>query len=283
MRYSTISRVRNARCIDAPATLKRSGISPAYRGFIVKSLLHMRRAPASNGAAHQFHFEAPDVPHSQSAQIDEEPTSDSTPSETPGPSPVNPPLRPVTPLHAVQLTPAQANGRAVQLADAAEVERMLDNEELTVFHIFRTFDYSVNLLFYPRELKYFVALLQDDQLWRVLTTSDLNMAKQLFHHMQEQATRLADDQTRRLQLEAHNEQLKRLIAESETQAERLRQSLQRTSAQDQTVTSRQHQLRKEVAQLEAQRTAAQAQLNKMHRQVHQLNVASNEAIPHMPR
>ncbi|MEM5434554.1 DUF2968 domain-containing protein [Paraburkholderia diazotrophica] len=249
----------------------------------MKSLLHMRRAPAGNGAARQFHFEAPDVPRSQSVQSDEEPVSESTTSETPGPSSVNPPLRPVTPLHAVQLAPVQPNGRAVQLADAADVERMLDNEELTVFHIFRTFDYSVNLLFYPRELKYFVALLQDDQLWRVLTTSDMNTAKQLFHHMQEQATRLADGQTRRLQLEAQNEQLKRLIAESETQAERLRQSLQRTSAQDQTVTSRQHQLRKDIAQLEAQRTAAQAQLNKMHRQVHQLNVASNEAIPHMPR
>lgn len=286
MGYSTILRARNARCIDCidvSANPTRSGPLSAYRGFIVKSLLNMRRASAANGAARQFHFQATDVQHAEPEKIDEQPASDSTPSDTFGPSPVNAPLRPVTPLHAVQLAPAQPNGRAVQLADATEIERMLDSEALTVFHVFRTFDYSVNLLFYPRELKYFVALFQEDQLWRVLTTSDMNTAKQLFHHMQEQATRLADGQTRRVQLEAQNEQLKRLIAESETQAEQLRQNLQRTAAQDQAVTSRQHQLRKDVSQLEAQRTAAQAQLNKVHRQVHQLNVASNEAIPHTPR
>jgi hypothetical protein len=47
------------------------------------------------------------------------------------------------------------------MASAAEVERMLNESELTTFHVFRTFDYSVTLLFYPKELKYFVALSQD--------------------------------------------------------------------------------------------------------------------------
>jgi hypothetical protein len=41
-------------------------------------------------------------------------------------------------------------------------------------------------------------------------------------------------------------------------------------------------VRKEVSQLEAQRVAAQAHLNKAHRQMQQLNLTSNEAIPHLP-
>jgi len=279
--YSTISRVGNAHCIDAPATLTRYGFPAAYRGPIVKNLLNMRRATVSNGAAAHLHFQ----PHNpaQAAPLDDLPTSESDAGATIEARPASSPPRPVTPLHAVQVTPSAPNGRAVQLADAADVERMSDNAELKTFHTFRTFDYSVSLLFYPKELKYFVALFQEDRLWRVLSTSDINTAKQLFHHMQDQATRLSDGETRRLQLEAQNEQLKRAIAESEAHAERLRQGLQRTTEQDQAVTSRQHQLRKELAQLEAQRTAAQAQLNKTHRQVHQLNVANNEAIPHIPR
>lgn len=285
MHYSTISRVDNARCIDAPANLKRYGFPAAYRGSIVKNLLNMRRAAVSNGAAAHLHF-PPQHPsqhaaRSEPAQLDDLPgesDAGATVDERPASQP-----RPVTPLHAVQVTPSAPNGRAVQLADANDVERMTDDAELKTFHTFRTFDYSVSLLFYAKELKYFVALFQEDRMWRVLSTSDMNTAKQLFHHMQEQATRLADGETRRLQLEAQNEQMKRLIAESEAHAERLRQNLQRTTEQDHAVTGRQHQLRKDLAQLEAQRTAAQAQLNKAHRQVHQLNVANNEAIPHIPR
>ncbi|WP_336599178.1 DUF2968 domain-containing protein [Paraburkholderia bengalensis] len=221
--------------------------------------------------------------HAESARADPLPADESDAPVAIDDRPVNVPPRPVTPLHAVPLTPSQANGRTVQMAEVADVERMLDGAELTSFHVFRTFDYSVKLLFYPKELKYYVALLQEDRLWRVLTTPDMNTARQLFHHMQEQAVRLADGETRRLQLQAQNEQLKRQIAESEARAERLREGLQRTAAQDQAVTSKQHQLRKDLAQLEAQRTAAQAQLNKMHRQLHQLNVASNDTIPHLPR
>ncbi|WP_346778379.1 DUF2968 domain-containing protein [Paraburkholderia sp. Tr-20389] len=253
----------------------------------MKNLLNMRRTAVSNGAAAHLHFPpqrpVPSASQSEPARLDDLAESESDASATIDERPASQSPRPVTPLHAVQVTPSAPNGRAVQLADANDVERMADDAELKTFHTFRTFDYSVSLLFYPKELKYYVALFQEDRMWRVLTTSDMNTAKQLFHHMQEQATRLADGETRRLQLEAQNEQLKRLIAESEAHAERLRQGLQRTTEQDQAVTGRQHQLRKDLAQLEAQRTAAQAQLNKAHRQVHQLNVANNEAIPHIPR
>jgi hypothetical protein len=62
----------------------------------------------------------------------------------------------------------------------------------------------------------------------------------------------------------------------------MRGELQRHAAHEQSVMGRQHQVRKEVAQLEAQRVAAQAQLNKAYRQLHQLNVASNEVVPHLP-
>ncbi|HEX7910285.1 MAG TPA: DUF2968 domain-containing protein [Paraburkholderia sp.] len=192
------------------------------------------------------------------------------------------PVRPVTTLRPVPVVPSQVCTRGVQIADTSEVEWLCKEEALTPFRVFRSFDYSVSLLFHAKELAYYIALYQDGSLWRALKAADLEAAESAFHHFEEQATRLSEGETRRAQLEAQNEQLARMIASSEAQAERLRNDLQRRGAQEQTVSSRQHQVRKEVAQLEAQRIAAQAHLNKAHRQIHQLNLASNEAIPHLP-
>lgn len=250
----------------------------------MKSLLNLRRAALANGAASALPFSQDEARHldpADSAGLSVNGEHDAPPG-TDG-HPVTAPVRPVTTLHPVQTNLGQSNGRSVSIADATEVERLMEEAALTSFQVFRSFDYSVSLLFHVRELKYYVALYQDGHLWRALAAHDLTTAKSLFHHLQDQAIRLADGQTRRLQLEAQNEQLKRLIARSETEAERLRRGVQRTATHDHEVTNRQHQLRKEVSQLEAQRAAAQAQLNKMQRQVHQLNIASNEGMPHLAR
>jgi hypothetical protein len=206
------------------------------------------------------------------------PASAGTPATAPGAEPV----RPVTTLRPVPVVPSQVSARGVQMADTAEIEWLAEEEALTPFRVFRSFAYSVSLLFHAKELAYYVALYQDGSLWRALKAADLEAAEAAFHHFVEQATRLSDGETRRAQLEAQNEQLARMIARSEAHAERLRTDLQRRSAQEQTVSTRQHQVRKDVSQLEAQRVAAQAHLNKAHRQIHQLNLTSNEGIPHLP-
>ncbi|CAE6696124.1 DUF2968 domain-containing protein [Paraburkholderia nemoris] len=203
------------------------------------------------------------------------------PADAPS-APVAEPARPVTTLRPVPVVPSQVSARGVQMADTAEIEWLAEEEALTPFRVFRSFAYSVSLLFHAKELAYYVALYQDGSLWRALKAAELEAAEAAFHHFEEQATRLSEGETRRAQLEAQNEQLARMIARSEAQAERLRTDLQRRGAQEQTVSNRQHQVRKEVSQLEAQRVAAQAHLNKAHRQIHQLNLTSNEGIPHLP-
>lgn len=189
--------------------------------------------------------------------------------------------RPVSTLHPVPVMPAHLNGRPVQIADGATFEALHAADELLTFRVYRCFAYTVSLFFHPPTLGYFVALHQESVLWRALKANDLDAAGSAFHLMQEQATRLADGETRRVQLVAQNAELTRQIEESEAQAERLRVDLQRHAEQEVTVTGRQSQVRKEVAQLEAQRIAAQAQLNKAHRALHQLKVATSEGVPHL--
>lgn len=202
------------------------------------------------------------------------------PERTSAPQETMPPL---TTLRAVAAMPAQGGARGtVTTADTAEVDDLCAQEALAPFRVFRSFAYSASLLFHARDLGYYIALYHDNTLWRALKAADTESAEAAFHHFQELATRLADTEARRLQLEAQNEQVARLIVSSESRAERLRMHLQRVSMQEQAVSARQHQLRKEVAQLEAQRVAMQAHLNKVQRQLHQLNLVNNENLPHLP-
>jgi hypothetical protein len=236
----------------------------------VKSLLNRRSASLATGPSHlvQVAHDSAASPHEHDAHD----VRDNSPASITA-APAN--------ASSEAVVPSQVSGRPVQMADTAEVEWLAEEEALTPFRVFRSFDYSVSLLFHARELVYYVALYQEGALWRALKAADLDAAEAAFHHFEEQATRLSEGETRRAQLAAQNEQLARMIAQSEAQAERLRCDLQRNAAQEQAVTGRQHQVRKEVSQLEAQRVAAQAQLNKAHRQIHQLNLTSNEGVPHL--
>jgi len=266
----------------------------------VKSFLNRRGAVRSNGASHLVAVEH-EPPHeatpteNAAAERDEpaaraasgsDATGASAPADTEtlaasAPDPATA-LRPISTLHAVPAVPAHLGNRPVQLADGAAFEALVAANELTTFRVFRSFDYAVTLLFHTHTLAYFVTLHQDNTLWHALRAADLDAASAAFHHLEEQATRLAEGETRLAQLAAQNAMLTKQIEQSEAQAERLRVNLQRHTEQEHRVNARQHQVRKDVAQLEAQRIAAQAQLNKAHRTIHQLSVTSNEGVPHLP-
>jgi hypothetical protein len=221
----------------------------------VKSLLNRRSAVLTTGPSHLVQMAHDSATTSHDALNASPAAIAAAPAAASSETVEN--TRPVTTLRPVPVVPSPPTGRAIQIADTAEVEWLAEEEALTPFRVFRSFDYSVSLLFHARELAYYVALYQEGALWRALKAADLDAAEAAFHHFEEQATRLSEGETRRAQLAAQNEQLA------------------------QAVTGRQHQVRKEVSQLEAQRVAAQAQLNKAHRQIHQLNLTSNEGVPHL--
>ncbi|CAM2183657.1 DUF2968 domain-containing protein [Paraburkholderia sacchari] len=259
----------------------------------MKSFLNRRSAGLSNGASHLVAVEpgtppeaAPesDAAHAASGGGVVVDAGASSGAETLAPDApdAGTAARPVSTLHAVPAVPAHLSNRPVQVAEGASFEALAAADELITFRVFRSFDYVVTLLFHGPTLSYFATLHQDNTLWYALRAADLDSASAAFHHLEEQATRLADGETRLAQLAAQNAMLTKQIEQAETQAERLRIDLQRHAEQEHRVSARQHQVRKDVAQLETQRIAAQAQLNKAHRTIHQLSVASNEGVPHLP-
>ncbi|MCG5074294.1 DUF2968 domain-containing protein [Paraburkholderia tagetis] len=258
----------------------------------MKSFLNRRSAGLSDGASHvvavELETQHEATPMGSSARLADGGAviDDGAPADpetlAPSMADTTAPPCPVSTLHAVPAVPAYLSNRPVQVAEGASFEALAAANELTTFRVFRSFDYAVTLLFHGRTLSYFTTLHQDNTLWHALRTTDLESASAAFHHLEEQATRLAEGETRLAQLAAQNAMLTKQIEQSEAQAERLRVDLQRHAEQEHRVSARQHQVRKDVAQLEAQRVAAQAQLNKAHRTIHQLSVASNEGVPHLP-
>lgn len=258
----------------------------------MKSFLNRRSAGRSAGASHLVAVE-PETPpeaapenHAARAVSGGVVIDDGAPTSAEMLAPNSPDAaaaaRPVSTLHAVPAVPAHLSNRPVQVAEGASFEALAAADELVTFRVFRSFDYVVTLLFHGPTLAYFATLHQDNTLWHALRAADLDSASAAFHHLEEQATRLAEGETRLAQLAAQNAMLTKQIEQAEAQAERLRVDLQRHAEQEHRVSARQHQVRKDVAQLEAQRIAAQAQLNKAHRTIHQLSVASNEGVPHLP-
>jgi myosin heavy subunit len=188
----------------------------------------------------------------------------------------------VTPLRAVSASAQQSGAHAVRAAQLADVEWLIQEGALATFRSFSSFAYGASLLFHASELTYYVVLHHESAVWRVLKADDIDSAEPAFRHFIEQATRLAEAEMRRAHLEAQNEQLARLNAESEKQVERTRIDIQRGASMDQQVAMRQQQLRKELAHLEAQRVASHVQLNRLQRQMHQLNASGSDGLPHLP-
>ena len=93
--------------------------------------------------------------------------------------------------------------------------------------------------------------------------------------------RLAARVARRVQLEAENRRLARLVAQSEAEFERLRENLREESEQARSISARERQVHKEVTQLELQRVATQAYLGRMGREIQRLTLISNERLPRL--
>ncbi|KVF40989.1 DUF2968 domain-containing protein [Burkholderia vietnamiensis] len=203
------------------------------------------------------------------------------PPEPPRPEPADASLALVAALQLSHMAIPRGPNRAVHAAEVAEIEQLRAQAALMLFRVFRTFAYSVDLLFYPAELRYYVTLSQDERPWRALRAAEFDAADAAFRHFEEQALRLAEVEVCRAQLNAQTEKLSRLLAMSQEHAERLQQDLDSHAQATIRVTTRQQQLRKEVAQLEAKRVAAQAQLSKVERQIQRMNATANERLPHL--
>jgi len=175
------------------------------------------------------------------------------------------------------LTPDEAKQSAA--GNVAELQQMIHGSDLSELRTTYNGSYGASLLFYGKEMTYYVALFQQKNFWRVIKTQDATRADMIYKDFVRQTLQLSDVEIRRAQLEAQKAFTERMIALSQDRANRLQADLAVARQQQSIVTSQQQQTRAEATTLAQQKAAAQDQLRVAQRQVRELQRQLESGLP----
>ena len=163
--------------------------------------------------------------------------------------------------------------------NVAELQQMIRGSDLRELRTTYNGSYGASMLFYPKEMTYYVALFQQKTFWRVIKTEDDTRAELIYKDFVRQTLQLSDIEIRRTRLEAQKAFTDRMIALSQDRANRLQADLDVAHQQQNIVNSQQQQTRAEATALAQQKTAAQAQLREAQRQVQELQRQLDSGLP----
>ena len=175
------------------------------------------------------------------------------------------------------LTPDE--NRQSAAGNAAELQQMIHGADLSELRTTYNGSYGASLLFYGKEMTYYVALFQQKNFWRVIKTQDATRADMIYKDFARQTLQLSDVEIRRTQLEAQKAFTERMIALSQDRANRLQADLDVAHQQQTIVANQQQQTRAETTALAQQKAAAQDQLRAAQRQVRELQRQLETGLP----
>ena len=175
------------------------------------------------------------------------------------------------------LTPDEAKQSAA--GNVAELQQMIHGSDLSELRTTYNGSYGASLLFYGKEMTYYVALFQQKNFWRVIKTQDAARADMIYKDFVRQTMQLSDVEIRRTQLEAQKAFTERMIALSQDRANRLQADLDVARQQQTIVASQQQQTRAEATALAQQKASAQDQLRAAQRQVRELQRQLESGLP----
>ncbi|WP_233850241.1 DUF2968 domain-containing protein [Paraburkholderia sp. HD33-4] len=166
------------------------------------------------------------------------------------------------------LTPDETRQSAT--GNVAELQQMIHGSDLSELRTTYNGSYGASMLFYGKEMTYYVALFQQKNFWRVIKTQDPARAELIYKDFARQTMQLSGVEIRRTQLEAQKAFTQRMVALSQERAGRLQADLDIARQQQSIVASQQEQKRAEATELAQQKAAAQDQLRVAQRQVRDL-------------
>jgi hypothetical protein len=175
------------------------------------------------------------------------------------------------------LTPDENKQSAA--GNVAELQQMIRGSDLSELRTTYNGSYGASLLFYGKEMTFYVALFQQKNFWRVIKTQDATRADLIYKDFVRQTMQLSEVEIRRTQLEAQKAFTQRMIALSQDRANRLQADLDIARQQQSIVASQQQQSRAEATALAQQKTAAQDQLRAAQRQVRELQRELESGLP----
>jgi hypothetical protein len=175
------------------------------------------------------------------------------------------------------LTPDE--NRQSATGNVAELQQMIHSSDLSELRTTYNGTYGASMLFYGKEMTYYVALFQQKNFWRVIKTQDVARAELIYKDFVRQTAQLSDVEIRRTQLEAQKAFTQRMVALSHDRASQLQADLDVARQQQSIVASQQEQKRAEATELAQQKAAAQDQLRVVQRQVHDLQRQLDSGLP----
>jgi hypothetical protein len=175
------------------------------------------------------------------------------------------------------LTPDESRQSAS--GNVAELQQMIHGSDLSELRTTYNGTYGASLLFYGKEMTYYVALFQQKNFWRVIKTQDVARAELIYKDFVRQTVQLSDVEIRRTQLEAQKAFTQRMVALSQDRASRLQADLDIARQQQSIVASQQEQKRAEATELAQQKATAQNQLRVVQRQVQDLQRQLDNGLP----
>jgi hypothetical protein len=178
---------------------------------------------------------------------------------------------------ASALTPDEAKQNAA--GNVAELQRMIRGSELNELRTTYNGTYGASLLFYGKEMTYYVALFQNKTFWRVIKTVDETRAEAIYRDFAAKTGQLAEVEIRRTRLEAQKAYTQHLIELTQEHADRLQADLAVARQQQAVVANQQKQTGDQANALQAEKTAAQNQLRDMQRQVTELQRQVEGGLP----
>lgn len=156
---------------------------------------------------------------------------------------------------------------------------MIHGSDLSELRTTYNGSYGASLLFYGKEMTYYVALFQQKNFWRVIKTQDAARADMIYKDFARQTVQLSDVEIRRTQLEAQKAFTERMIALSQDRANRLQADLDVARQQQTIVATQQQQTHAEALTLAQQKASAQDQLRATQRQVRDLQRQLESGLP----
>jgi hypothetical protein len=184
---------------------------------------------------------------------------------------------PVGQADTTALTPDE--NRQSAAGNVAELQQMIRGSDLSELRTTYNGTYGASLLFYGKEMTFYVALFQQKNFWRVIKTQDATRAELIYKDFVRQTVQLSDVEIRRTQLEAQKAFTQRMIALSQDRASRLQADLDIARQQQTIVENQQQQNRAETTALAQQKSAAQDQLRAAQRQVRELQRQLESGLP----
>jgi len=175
------------------------------------------------------------------------------------------------------LTPDEAQQSVA--GNVAELQQMIRGSELSELRTTYNGSYGASLLFYGKEMTYYVALFQNKTFWRVIKTNDSARAEAIYREFAVKTQQLAEVEIRRIRLEAQKAFTERMISVAQDHASRLQADLAVARQQQAIVADQQKQTSAQANQLQAQKTAAQDQLREVQRQVRELQRQVEGGLP----